>query len=387
MSRLFLFFILLLTFGVSSKAQPVLSDEAQISLLTCGPGDDLYSIFGHSAIRVYDPKNNIDEVFNYGTFDFQDPNFYTKFLRGKLEYWLNVESMPRFVRVYDYLKRSVREEQILLDSIEQDFLYKSLIINRQPENRYYLYDFLFDNCSTRITDILESASGPILYKSTDKKTFRDMLHEYLIHRPWTQFGIDLIIGSRADAVTTPKQQTFLPDYLSNNLSDATVHQGQVLLSSSRIILSAPDRLAHKASWVTTPQFFFILLLLWEFVILRYNLNQKLLSIYDHMWLILMAISSLIIAFMWLGTDHLACGDNYNLLVFSPVFILLLMMIGLNINGASRSIVSLAAVMPYIAVPFVNMSSQNLNPAVFLIALITLFKLVRVGNLKYLQKYL
>jgi hypothetical protein len=106
-----------------------------------------------------------------------------------------------------------------------------------------------------------------------------------------------------------------------------------------------------------------------------------------MWLILMAISSLIIAFMWLGTDHLACGDNYNLLVFSPVFILLLIMIGLNINGASRSIVSLAAVMPYIAVPFVNMSSQNLNPAVFLIALITLFKLVRVGNLKYLQKYL
>ena len=134
-----------------SKAQ--LSPSAQVSIITCAPGDELYSIFGHSAIRVNDSINQIDLVFNYGTFDFDTPNFYLKFMRGKLNYMLSMAPYDRFLFEYVYYKRSVWEQVLDLSEVEKNNLFQALIINAEPEHRNYHYHFFFDNCATRIRDM------------------------------------------------------------------------------------------------------------------------------------------------------------------------------------------------------------------------------------------
>ena len=126
--------------------------KLRISLLTCDPGEDLYTTFGHSAIRVIDSAEGSDRVYNYGTFDFSDPTaFYVKFIKGgkDLKYFLSVDDFPDFMREYEYYQRSVREQELNLNCGEKTRLKLALLNNAMGENKFYKYDFLFDNCSTR----------------------------------------------------------------------------------------------------------------------------------------------------------------------------------------------------------------------------------------------
>src|SRR5690606_22569898 len=150
----FLFFLLfmpLLVLGQSVKLSP----RAEISIITCGPGEELYSSFGHSAFRVKDPALKLDFAYNYGTFDFNKPNFYIKFAQGKLLYELSVSYFEDFVYNYKIEGRWVKEQVLNLSQDEKNQLFNFLNINAQPENKEYLYDFFFDNCSTKIRDVLE----------------------------------------------------------------------------------------------------------------------------------------------------------------------------------------------------------------------------------------
>jgi hypothetical protein len=137
--------------AIAQKQQ--LSDQAVISLITADPGEELYSLFGHSAIRVKDTVNNQDLVFNYGTFNFNTPNFYMKFTRGKLLYMLSIQQFDRFKRSYEYEKRDLKEQILNLTQDQKQAIFQFLLWNYQPENRYYKYDFFFDNCATRIRDV------------------------------------------------------------------------------------------------------------------------------------------------------------------------------------------------------------------------------------------
>ncbi|HNE28922.1 MAG TPA: DUF4105 domain-containing protein, partial [Saprospiraceae bacterium] len=210
MLRFCLHFLLLLvlplTAGSQSAAFP-LSDSSFISLITAAPGEELYSTFGHSALRVKDPARNFDRCYNYGTFDFDQPNFYLNFCRGKLLYYLNVERRRDFE--YEYLmdRRTLREQTLDLDASQKQQLFDLLQENALPQNREYKYDFFYDNCATRIRDIVEKA---LLYQvffdsTTTKKgtTMRQLLKPYLLDKPWTRFGIDLILGQAADRVAEP----------------------------------------------------------------------------------------------------------------------------------------------------------------------------------------
>ena len=207
------FFLFLLT--TSTSASVKLSKDATISILTCSPGNELYSLFGHTGIRVVDKANNMDIVFNYGTFDFATQGFYFKFARGLLPYQLSCSEFRRFLSSYIYDGRSVYSQTLNLDSIQKQYLMDLLVENYEPANREYLYNFLYDNCSTRVRDIIEKSTGNqitwIAQPST--KSFWNLLDEYLGRSPWIQWGIHTILGSPATSTATIREQMFLPDYL------------------------------------------------------------------------------------------------------------------------------------------------------------------------------
>lgn len=209
-----------------------LSPRAEISLLTAAPGDELYSAFGHSAIRVHDPLQGIDEVYGYGTFNFDQPFFYLRFVRGYLNYRLDVEPFQRtpdrygFVDVYQYLNRNVNEQVLNLSQSQKQAVYDFLQENNKPENRYYLYDYFFDNCATRPRDVFIQALGDSLVfhhdHLTDSLSFRDLIDRYLQHKPWIDMGIDLLLGMPIDRTMTPMEYMFHPDYLEKAFAHAQV---------------------------------------------------------------------------------------------------------------------------------------------------------------------
>ncbi|MBS1595666.1 MAG: DUF4105 domain-containing protein [Bacteroidetes bacterium] len=202
-----------------------LSDSARVSLLTCAPGNELYSCFGHSGIRVTDYRQGFDVVFNYGTFDYGAPNFYLNFLKGHMIYMIGVDSYRDFYESYVYEGRSVYEQVLNLNDSQRVRIFDFLVNNAKPENRNYRYDFLWDNCATRIRDVFEKNIPGVSFDYstfTDKKSFRTLINDYSEEHPWEQFGMGLLIGLPVDRTATPREETFLPDYLSEAFAHATI---------------------------------------------------------------------------------------------------------------------------------------------------------------------
>lgn len=291
-------------------------DEMEISLLTIGPGESVETLFGHSALRVSQPSKDRDIIYNYGTFDFDAPNFLMKFLRGKLPYSISTGDYGRFLRFYHAEQRTVQEQKLNLSSKQKQAVVDFLINNLKKENRYYMYDFFFDNCSTRIIDLLKYSVPSIEIDSSSKKniTYRDMLHEYLNHKPWTKLGIDLIIGAKADQFPSVRQQTFLPDYLMYWVDQAQVGNGQDLAGEAfDVIIEQPST---KGNNVFTPNtvlgLILIISMMLFFTVKKWALrwSQALLTV--------AGIGGVLIAVMWFLTDHGATKLNFNLVWLSPL---------------------------------------------------------------------
>jgi hypothetical protein len=307
------------------KAQQ-LSDSAQISLLTCGAGNQLYSIFGHSAIRICDKKNNIDAVFNYGTFDFSTPNFYLKFSRGTLMYMLSANNFHDFLQNYKYENRSVYEQKLNITHTEKEKLFSLLIENYEPQNRNYRYDFFKDNCSTRIRDVFQKAIGEKLQFSgqntTGNKTFRELISPYLEKMRWSKFGIDILLGMPADACATSADYMFLPDELLKNVDTATVN-GIKFASPVEVLYQAHEISISKP--LSPGRVFFVLMaiiILLSLLEFRYLLkNRKFnLKILDRTFFAGMAILSLIILLMWIFSLHYPVRNNLNILWLNPLYL-------------------------------------------------------------------
>ncbi|MEE9372066.1 MAG: DUF4105 domain-containing protein [Saprospiraceae bacterium] len=384
LSRIILLFLFILVSFNTLHAKEVLTDDTKVSLLTCDPGGEIYSLFGHSAIWIYDKELGINEVYNYGTFDFRDPKFLSKFLQGKLLYWLALDDGERFLYAYNNLKRGIKENVFLLDSIQKNQLYHALKTNAEPENRDYYYDFFFDNCSTRILDLFETNFGPYYIPEVSSKTFRDLIHEYLEGRDWTKFGIDLIIGSLADKVTSARQQMFLPEYVPRHMSKAKDADGQSVMNKGTPIINHPWVMV-SSFWIT-PIVLFTILLILELLVITYDPTKKWLRTYDTIWMVIMAICSAVLMFMWTGTNHQSCGLNFNLIVFSPLIIIWLLAKKFDKKFRILNWLSLLIIVPYILLPFVKMGVQNIPSAALLITLITAMKIFRSGNLKSFRKW-
>lgn len=307
----------------SSIAQ--LSEDAKISIITCRQGDEIYNTFGHTAIRVYDPGTRKDELFNFGVFNFNEPGFTPKFLRGKLLYYLGKNRYTKFLDNYTDEKRTVIEQHLNLNQLEKEAVYSALRENYKPENRRYLYDFFFDNCTTRTRDLLEKSIPNYMYIKTDREvTYRQLLDEYTKGKPWSDFGIDLIIGSKADKITTVRDQMFLPEYLYKNLEKATVN-GQPLVESTELILDYEKENERRQDIpFLTPMILFGFLFLLEVINTWTEKNQtrpySFVEKYDKLWFFILGICGLVLLFMWFGTDHVACSNNFNLLWMNPLFL-------------------------------------------------------------------
>ncbi len=353
--------LFLLISSVSNATK--LSPKAEISLITCSPGNELYSLFGHSAIRVKDPLNRIDYIFNYGTFDFDTPNFYTKFAKGKLPYLLSVSYFSDFKRAYENHKRSIYEHKLIIDSLNRQKLWDALEENNRPENRAYQYDFLFDNCATRVRDIIENSNTDNLtynYKN-EGKSFRDILYEYLGPFKWLEWGISTILGSPCDRDATPREYMFIPDYLMYVLESAKIGE-QKLLGEKKVIYQAPDVIKPTAFFLS-PIFIFSLVAL---LIITYSvrcIKRNLIKRWpDYILFGLSGFVGLIIFFLWFLSEHKTTVLNYNILYFIPIHIIVIFFLRKRNNFIVKKyflltmIASLLALVLWLIIPIIP---QNL----------------------------
>lgn len=314
---------LLLSFFLLVSAAAAAQDGCplRISLLTCAPGAELYSTFGHTAVRVQNAATGSDEVYNYGTFEFSD-DFYVQFVRGKLLYALSVSSFTDFMYQYQVESRSVVEQDLALTCAQKDRLQARLRDNLRPEARRYRYDFLFDNCTTRARDMLDSGAGvPVAWGNIlapAPLTFRDHITVYLrrAHQDWSKLGIDLLLGAKMDRPATDREALFLPDNLQAALDKATAG-GRPFVASKRSVLDLPS--PATASYLLTPVVAFGLLLL-ATAALSFTKKpwvRRALRAFDFVLFFSTGLVGLLILFMWFGTDHALCANNYNLLWAVP----------------------------------------------------------------------
>ena len=319
----------MLWFTLSIHAQVQLSEESKISVLTCSQGEELYAKFGHSALRVSDPLNNMDWVFNYGTFSFNTPNFYLKFANGKLNYILSISKYKHFLPEYFKDNRRVTEQILNLDLENRQRVFDALMINYKPENRYYKYDFFYDNCATRIVDIIaDNIEGKLALNVANQKdkeiSFRAYLHHYLKTSPWTETGLNLILGLPADKVATLRESTYLPDFLLIAFDQAqfiSPDGKQIPLVQEKKELLAFDDVSEKFRFWTSPFFIFAILLM---VVASISLlfQSKAFMCFDRTLFFVAGVVGVLICYLWFVTDHSVTRFNFNILWSFPSLLFL-----------------------------------------------------------------
>lgn len=301
----------------STVLPPADTTHLRISILTCGVGDELYSSFGHSAIRIIDSVRHTDEAYNYGTFNFSDPDFYQKFLRGKLLYYLDKSSYDDFMYTYVEEKRNVVEQVIDFSPEHKRAALAFLENNMKPENRSYKYDFFYDNCATRVRDLFpkvlgrEFYFGDILHQK--KISYRGIVNQYLVSKHWERFGINLLLGSKTDSLMTDEGSMFLPDFVHQGLVHAR-YRGNHVVSGERTILDHKYNFGSK--W-NAPLWTMIGLLIITVLSFLVKSFRYLKSIMCFLILLSTGLLGVLMMFMWLGTDNQGCSDNYNVLWAVP----------------------------------------------------------------------
>jgi Domain of unknown function (DUF4105) len=310
------------------------SCNLRISLLTCSPGEELYSSFGHTAIRVTDLSNGSDLVFNYGTFDMSDPiTFYMEFTQGLMMYALSVYPFRAFQVEYSEQNRGVVEQVLQLTCEERQKLYAALRVNAQEANRYYEYYFLNDNCTTRAKDMIVKSAPGISFGNIlppDHPTFRNMIHSYLDKsgQPWSKFGIDILLGSRLDKKVTNEQSMFLPDYLLEGFDTARI-AARPLVSSKQTVLEYKP-LNNEAPAFTPLLFFTVLLLIVAaLTFLGTKWAQQLMNIFDRIFFFTLGLLGLLLLTLWIIRLDTVCRDNFNLLWALPTHLYIAFVMGRN----------------------------------------------------------
>ena len=301
--------------AISSVTQAqALSDSARISLVTCAPGEELYARFGHTALRVYDPENKLDVVFNYGIFDFNTDHFYWKFVRGETWYELGCTSMRWFLLEYEQEKRAVYQQELLLTPEEREALWQALIVNAQPENKQYLYNFVFDNCATRPYHLIDKACRDSIsssYTGYTGETYRTFIRHYTGRYSWSNAGINLLFGRRADQPMNSEQRLFLPEELMLYMQQAQRSDGTPLVRGNyteRFVIA-------KTPWYHSWPFGLVLYFLFVFLMSLYDLRRRKLSLWvDILAAIPYVLLLLIVAFLTFFSCHPLVGFGWRLLI-------------------------------------------------------------------------
>jgi hypothetical protein len=301
---------LLLLFGLFTSTRLAAQDSTkaamQISILTCAPGEDVYTAWGHTAIRIIDSTNQTDVVFNFGTFDFNTPNFLVEFVKGNLNYFLSADNFQNFILEYQYYGRSIKEQVLILTDAEKINWQNALLKNLEGNNRYYLYNFITDNCTTRVKDGFYQFASTQVPPSTIK-SYRTHVVEapYQQGIPWIGLGIDVLLGSVSDQTPSPLQAGFLPDLLFEQLAAQPSH-----IASTQNY----DFTKTTPTKPTDPIYYIIGLILVYLFVGKWNARWAVLAakIIDVSLLFIFGLGGLLVVYMSLFSKHTACHYNFNI---------------------------------------------------------------------------
>jgi hypothetical protein len=310
--------LLLLSTSVC-HAQVQLSENATIAVVTCGPGqNELYSAFGHSAFRVTDPKLGFDVIYNYGVFDFQQKHFYLNFARGYLYYKLGMHYYRDFEYFYLTENRFMHEQILNLNAFQKQKLFDYLSWNSKPENQFYRYDYFYDNCATKIRDVVktvfaDSVNFDLSYIKTDY-TIRELTDLYLGYQPWGDLGIDFCLGLPMDKKASPWEYMFLPDYIESGFNHAslkTVNGTKPLVLETINAYETKPEMFSNGLWHPLYVFSFFLMIT---IIVSYRdlKRKKLTNVFDIILFSLLGALGLLLLLLWTATDHNAAAKNFNL---------------------------------------------------------------------------
>lgn len=305
------FLLFFLSNSPFSYGQVPLSDDAEISLLTCGTGDQLYSIYGHTALRVNDPARGLDIVYNYGTFDFTTPNFYGKFIKGDLQYFVSTSSFEEFNYSYVYDNREITEQVLNLTQTQKQLIFNELSSVLSSDKRFYTYKFIDRNCTTMVADLINSVlPEKISTKIPDtEKTYRTILYGYLDNNFYENLGINLMFGIKTDQKS---DKLFLPVELQQGVSLSKNNNGS-LVKEERIVYKKVENGANKSLWNNYISFVVIMLI-------PLFLSGK--RTFQLIWLSICGVLGVFFTAVGWYSEHQEVLWNYNALLVNPAFLVL-----------------------------------------------------------------
>ena len=299
-------------------------DSVEVSLLTCQPHDEVYSLYGHTALRWHDLRlGGLDLAFNYGVFDFKKPHFVARFVFGLTDYELGAYPYKYFVEEYRRFGSMVTEQVLNLTDEEKSAIHEALAINLRPENKIYRYNFFYSNCTTKARDIIEQCiKGNLKY--TERKdytpTYREMVHSMTERNPWSRFGNDLLLGIKADQKTDLRQQEFLPYNLLYDFDHAQIYADgtyRPLVKERRIAVPAGVQIVQEG-FPLSPLICAIILLVISLLLFLLEWRQK--KVYVLWDIVLMLLTSTlgIVLTLMLFSQHPTVSLNLQIILLNPL---------------------------------------------------------------------
>lgn len=330
----FLLFFLLIFKSLHSQVQ--LSVYSEISIVTAGPGTELYEAFGHSAIRVKDPMLQLDLIYNYGMFDFNQPNFYSNFVKGKLLYSLGRYPFDYFLASYQQDKRWVKQQVLNLNQDEKQAFFKFLEINALPQNSNYLYDPYFDNCATKLRDITKTILKNKLVFNDEhlpkNQSFRQLMNQEIPWNTWGSFGINVALGSKLDQKASVEGFMYLPKYMYSVFKNSKISSNsnfENLVKREEVLLDF-ENLTPKTSLFSPFLIFLLFSIIGIFITFKDIQKKKRTKLIDFSIFFFSGIIGLLIVFLWFFTNHSTTPNNFNFLwAFAPNFLIAFLLLKEN----------------------------------------------------------
>ncbi len=300
-------------------------DSVEISLLTCSPHEAIYSLYGHTAIRINDQRSGEDLAVNYGLFSFEKPHFVLRFLFGLTDYEMGIEPFEAFCRQYSYYGSSVTQQVLNLTNEEKWNIVKAVNINYMPENSVYRYNYFYDNCTTRAVDMLTThlADAHVVFEGEQQKypSFREMVHGCLPHHPWNRFGNDMLLGVKADCKTTLREHQFLPANAMDDFRHAMIvgqdGSNRPLVLREEIVVPEGAQDVWKDFPLSPKDVFLIVLAITVLITLLEAFTRKVLWGYDALLMILCGLAGIVL-FLMLFSQHPTVRVNLLLLLLNPL---------------------------------------------------------------------
>lgn len=330
MSKIKYFFLLIVMHVVFVSSIYAQRDSMEISLLTCTPGKAVYELYGHTAIRCrFLNSGGEDWVFNYGVFDFSEPHFISRFVKGECIYRIGALPFNIFLKEYEQRGSAVYQQVLNLTNEEKMKLWEILITNMQPENQKYLYNFFYDNCTTRARDRIEDAiDGKVIYPKADTlRTFRTIVHQYTHEYPWAELGNDLCLGADADKTISERNEMFAPLYMKM-YADKAVIQGKdgavrLLVKSTSEVVTGKEQPIEDEFPITPTQMAWGMVCMIVILIVIEQLAGKMFWGIDLLMMSLTGLIGVVVTFLFFFSIHPTVDSNWQILVFNPLPLLVM----------------------------------------------------------------